>query len=29
MATYLETVDLEHLAIANTRESLTCEVRRG
>jgi len=29
MATYLETVELEHLATADAREALTCEVRRG
>jgi len=29
MATYLEMVDLEHLEAANTREALSCEVRRG
>ena len=29
MATYLETVELEHLASADAREALTCEVRRG
>jgi dimethylhistidine N-methyltransferase len=29
MATYLETVELEHLATADEREALTCEVRRG
>ena len=29
MATYLETVELEHLATAYAREALTCEVRRG
>ncbi|MGA3370295.1 MAG: L-histidine N(alpha)-methyltransferase [Terracidiphilus sp.] len=29
MATYLETVDLEHVATANARGALTCEVRRG
>src|ERR1700691_794461 len=29
MATYLETVELEHLATADERETLTREVRRG
>ena len=29
MATYLETVELEHLATADARQALTCEVRRG
>ena len=29
MATYLETVELEHLATADECEALTCEVRRG
>jgi len=29
MATYVETVDLEHLAAADARQALTCEVRRG
>lgn len=29
MATYLETVSLEHLAAADAREALSCEVRRG
>src|ERR1700691_5977534 len=29
MATYVETVELEHLATADARETLTCEVRRG
>ena len=29
MATYLETVELEHLATADAREALTREVRRG
>jgi dimethylhistidine N-methyltransferase len=29
MATYLETVDLEHLATADEHQALTCEVRRG
>src|SRR5271165_959943 len=29
MATYLETVDLEHLASADVREELAREVRRG
>jgi dimethylhistidine N-methyltransferase len=29
MATYLETVELEHLATADERQALTCEVRRG
>jgi L-histidine Nalpha-methyltransferase len=29
MATYVETVDVRHLATADVREALTCEVRRG
>jgi L-histidine N-alpha-methyltransferase len=29
MATYVETVDVGHLATADVREALTCEVRRG
>ena len=29
MATYLETVELEHLATADEHEALTCEIRRG
>ncbi len=29
MATYLETVELEHLATGDEHEALTCEVRRG
>ena len=29
MATYVETVDVRHLAPADVREALTCEVRRG
>jgi len=29
MASYLETVELEHLATVDAREALTCEVRRG
>jgi dimethylhistidine N-methyltransferase len=29
MATYLETVELEHLATADEHQALTCEVRRG
>ena len=29
MATYLETVELEHLATADEQQALTREVRRG
>jgi L-histidine Nalpha-methyltransferase len=29
MATYVQTVDVGHLATADVREALTCEVRRG
>ena len=29
MANYVQTVDVEHLAKADVREALTCEVRRG
>ena len=29
MATYLETIELEHLATADEHQALTCEVRRG
>jgi len=29
VATYVQAVDLEHLATADAREALTCEVRRG
>ena len=29
MATYVQAVDIERLAIADAREALTCEVRRG